>query len=141
MKRIQAHSHETDDTLSEINITPLVDVMLVLLVAFIVSAPVLERLIELNLPKESVAAPVNAQAVPRISIDAAGLCHWDGEPVTETVLEEKLLIYKHSAPNANNVLIAADRQLPYDKLVRIMALAGKSGMTQIGFVIEPDSAP
>ncbi len=121
---------------AEINVTPLVDVLLVLVVILIVTAPLLARAIRLDLPAAAgVSAPPPAAAVVDVSVDAQGRLFLDGQPASRDALAQRLAQVAGQDPQAE-VLLRADRQVPYGRVVEVMGLAQAAGLARIGFVAE-----
>ncbi len=125
-----------DEALAEINMIPLIDVMLVLLVIFIVAAPMLTHAVKVDLPR--VASTVN-QPKPetvQVSIDAASRIYWNSEVVTLAALGERLGVAAAQSPQPE-LQLRAERLTPYEKVAEVMAAAARAGVTRIGFVTEP----
>lgn len=125
--------------MSEINVTPLVDVMLVLLVIFIITAPLLTSQLDLELPK--TAAPVaektaEADAFVAIAIDAQGQVFWDDSAVDEAALRVRLAEAAKRNP-ATELRLRADTGVPYGQVVRLIAMAQTAGLSRIGFLADP----
>jgi biopolymer transport protein ExbD len=124
--------------MSDINMTPLIDVMLVLLVIFIITAPLLTRAVKLDLPRAAAtAAPDTAQTIV-LSIDAKGQLFWDREPISETGLRSRFAAAGKQAP-APEIHLRADRSTRYETIARVMADAQRAGLSRIGFVTLPES--
>lgn len=126
--------------MSEINVTPLVDVMLVLLVIFIITAPLLSYAIKLDLPND--AAPP-AEAVPasvKLSIDAAGQVYWETTPLTDDAVRTRLDEVAKSA-QPPEIHLRADKATRYERISFVLSSAQQAGVTKIGFVTEPTSEP
>jgi biopolymer transport protein ExbD len=121
--------------MAEINVTPFVDVMLVLLVIFLVTAPMLTQSIKLELPHET-ATTVKNQKVATLSIDAAGSYYWNDTPISVQALEGQLKDAA-AADATQPVHIRADGSVAYSKVSHVLALAAKVGLTNIGFLTEP----
>ncbi len=118
--------------LAEINMTPLVDVMLVLLVIFLVTAPMLNSAIKLNLPTESAAAIIDEKPIV-ISVDVEGEFYLDDQQISESQLEQKLAdIAKNN--NKQQIHLRADSQVEYGKVSHALALMQHYGLTNIGFI-------
>ncbi len=122
--------------LSEINVTPLVDVMLVLVVIFIITAPLLTGSLRLDLPRAQGAAPSTAPAVVAVAVDAQGGLHLDGQPVALAQLSERLRQAGQVNP-ATEVQLKADQAVPYGRVVEVLGLAQAAGLRRIGFVAAP----
>ena len=122
--------------MAEINVTPMVDVMLVLLVIFIITAPLLTHSIKLDLPKveAEVAAP-QGEAVT-ISIDSRAWLYWNNDLVTLPELEKRLGLAAKREPQPD-LQIRADNNTRYEILAQVMSSAQKSGMNKLGFVTQP----
>jgi biopolymer transport protein TolR len=128
---------ETPQPLSEINVTPLVDVMMVLLVIFIVTAPLLARHIKLNLPKAD-AEVLTIRNPLEISMTKDGSLYLDKEPLTDLELLARLqqVVAGGSQPA---VQFRADGEVTYQQVIHIMALVQTAGITKFSFVTDPDS--
>jgi biopolymer transport protein ExbD len=124
--------------MSEINTTPLVDVMLVLLVIFIITAPLLSHAVKIDLPQASSQALLEKPEVISVSIDAAGKMYWNDKSMEQGDLKVKLqeIAGKKPQPELN---IRADKVTRYEVLVEVMAEAQNVGIAKIGFVSEPKS--
>jgi biopolymer transport protein ExbD len=131
------HGSDNGEVLSEINMTPLVDVMLVLLVIFILTVPVLTHSVKLALPQ---AASTRERIEPKnvtLSVEAAGKVYWDQQAVAGAELEKRLAAAAHSEPQPQ-LRLRADRKVEYQYVARLMAAAQRAGIKQIGFVTEPE---
>ena len=128
---------ESSQPVSEINMTPLVDVMLVLLIIFIVTAPLLTHNIKLNLPKAQVGAS-SIQHPIKISLAHDGQIYLDGKMVAKGELESELLrqVSKGEQPT---VELRADGDLAYQHVVRLMALVQNTGISKVSFITDPAS--
>jgi biopolymer transport protein ExbD len=128
--------------MAEINVTPLVDVMLVLLVIFIITAPLLTYAVKLDLPKVD-APPVAGQIEAiKLAIDAEGRLYWNSEPLDDAAFAQRLAQAARRSPQPE-LHLRADKNTRYETLAQLMAAAQKAGMTRIGFVTEPvaEAAP
>ena len=132
-------SKSTGAPMSEINMVPLIDVMLVLLVIFIITAPLLTQAVKLELPKAS--SQVNDLRPEKIefAIDAAGALHWNGETVTRTVAQERFAAEGKRTPQPE-IHLRADQSVAYRYVAQTLADASKAGLTKVGFVSEPEPA-
>ena len=128
---------EDNAALAEINMVPLIDVMLVLLVIFIVTAPLLTHAVKVDLPRASSSANITKPDNVQLAIDAAGLVFWNGESVDEDMLAERLAAAATRQPQPE-LHIRAERVTPYEKVARIMSAAARQGLVRIGFVTEPE---
>jgi biopolymer transport protein ExbD len=123
--------------LAEINMIPLIDVMLVLLVIFIITAPLLTHAVKLDLPKASSQPNLTKPDHIALSIAADGALFWNGESVTRKGLRERLAAASQVKPQPE-VHLRADRAVRYQSIAEVMSDAASSGMTRIGFVSEPE---
>ena len=126
---------ETDTSLSEINVTPLVDVMLVLLIIFMVTAPMMQSGISIDLPQaESRSAPADEGLT--LSITRDKYIHIQDTVVNQFLLEQKLEEYFYGKER-KVVFIRADEQLPYGFVIHILDIIKKTGVEVVGLVVEP----
>ncbi|MEY4345188.1 MAG: hypothetical protein RL032_1020 [Pseudomonadota bacterium] len=125
--------------MSEINMTPLIDVMLVLLVIFIITAPLLVGAVKVELPKAEGATPVDAPQFVALLIDQAGQIFVNDQPVSIEALGNTLKLTAQKNPQAE-VQLRADTAVPYGRVVEVMGLAHKAGLSRLGFVAQaPES--
>ncbi len=124
--------------MSEINTTPLVDVMLVLLVIFIITAPLLTHAVKIDLPKASSQPLTQKPEVISVAIDASGKMYWNDVPLLQGELVSKLrqAAVREPQPELN---VRADRETRYQVLAEVMADAQNAGINKMGFVSEPGS--
>ncbi|WPB57217.1 biopolymer transporter ExbD [Xylophilus sp. GOD-11R] len=119
--------------LSEINVTPLVDVMLVLVVVFLLTAPLLATSIRLDLPQAATApAPSGKQGV-QLVVDAAGQAFLDDRPLGDKALAERLAQVAADDPDTE-IQLRADTAVPYGRVVALLDLAQQAGLVHVGFV-------
>ena len=124
--------------MAEINVTPMVDVMLVLLVIFIITAPLFTHAIKLDLPSaQSAPSPEKAETIA-ISINADGHVFWDKSEITQADLNNKLAAAAQKKPQPE-LQLRADKSTRYEIIAQVMAAAQSNGMTKMGFVTEPKS--
>lgn len=126
--------------MSEINMTPLVDVMLVLVVIFIITAPLLASSIKLDLPRSDAAKPGDAPKFVTLVVDKAGQAFLNDQPLDLAQLAQKLAQTAQSNPETE-VQLRADAAVPYGRIVQVMGTAQKAGLNRIGFVAEPAIQP
>lgn len=132
---------EPSAPLAEINTTPMVDVMLVLLVIFIVTGPLLTPVIPLDLPRVQAQAGPASESVVKLSIDARGQIYWDGALLaTDETLRERMQ-QAASAEPAPALQIRADREVRYERLAVLMSAAQQAGLARLAFVTESDPPP
>ena len=126
--------------LSDINVTPLVDVMLVLLVIFIITAPLMASSIRLDLPRTDAGQPADTPRFVSLVVDAAGRVFLNEQPVDDAELARRL--GQTAASNRETeVQLRADQTVPYGKVVALMGIANKAGLSRIGFVTEAEPVP
>ena len=127
---------DTDEVMNEINMTPLVDVMLVLLIIFIITVPVLQHSVNIDLPRASNEVEVTKPATIRLSVDAQGRYF-----INDAVLADEELAPRLKAAAAMNpqpeLHIRGDRSVRYERVAQAMAAAQQAGLRKIGFITEP----
>jgi len=121
------------EALSDINVTPLVDVMLVLLVVFIVTAPLLTQAVKVDLPKTEKTDPSPDKHLATIAIDAQGQIALNDQPQPLETLEQRLRDLQLADPELI-VQFQADTAVPYGRVAEAMAVAHKAGVTKLAFV-------
>jgi len=126
-------SNDEDGELSEINVTPLVDVMLVLLVVFIVTAPLLTQVVRVKLPKTEQTEPAPDQHVAVLSVQADGQALLDDKPVAVEALEAELKALQAKDPEIS-LQLQADRTAVFEAVAKVMASAQRSGIGKLSFV-------
>jgi biopolymer transport protein TolR len=129
---------QSSKPMSDINMTPLVDVMLVLVVIFIITAPLMTSAIKLDLPKTEVAQPVDAPKFVAIIVDKTGQIFLNDQ-VTSLIQLSESLSKTAQLSKDTEVQLRADEAVPYGKVVEVMGVAQKAGLNRIGFVAEPKS--
>lgn len=126
--------------MSEINMTPLIDVMLVLLVIFIVTAPLMASRLPLDLPSADAARPGTAAKSLAVSITPQGELFLADEKLDRDALTQRLRQAAKADP-ATEVLLRADETVPYGRVAELLGLLQLAGLQRIGFVTEPAAAP
>jgi biopolymer transport protein ExbD len=133
-----SHSNEAHaQPMSEINTTPLVDVMLVLLVIFIITAPLLTHAVKIDLPQATSQPLPEKPEVISLAIDGAGKTYWNDMPLAQGELKLKLAQIANQNPQPE-LNIRADKETRYQVLAEVMADAQNAGVTKLGFVSEPN---
>ena len=122
--------------MAEINMVPLIDVVLVLLVIFIVTAPLLTHAVKLDLPKASSAADIQKPEKIEFAIDAAGALFWNGERITREEATAKFVEAGQKRPQPE-VYLRADQSVVYRYVAETLADASKAGLSKVAFVSEP----
>ena len=123
--------------MAEINMIPLIDVMLVLLVIFIVTAPLLTHAVKLDLPKASSQPNLTKPEHISLAIDADGSLFWNGEHIDRRALRERLGAASRQRPQPE-IHLRADAKARYQPIAEVMADSAGAGMSRIGFVSEPE---
>ena len=126
--------------MSDINMTPLIDVMLVLVVIFIITAPLLASSIKLDLPKTDAAKPNEAPKFVLLVVDKSGQAFLNDKPLATAELAQQLAQTAKQNPDTE-LQLRADESVPYGRVVEVMGVAQKAGLNRIGFVAEPKAKP
>jgi len=124
--------------MAEINMIPLIDVMLVLLVIFIITAPLLTNAVKIDLPTASSSPTITKPDHHDLAINAAGTIYWDGVAVERPQLIEKLREAGKQQPQPE-IHLRADRTTQYQVIDDILSESAKAGVTRIGFISDPYS--
>jgi biopolymer transport protein ExbD len=122
--------------MAEINMIPLIDVMLVLLIIFIVTAPLLTHAIKINLPKATTQATLEKPATVTLSIDASGNLFWDDNRIEEAQLAANFAGAARRNPQPE-LHVRAEKTTQYQRLAEVMSAAQNAGVIKIGFITEP----
>lgn len=120
--------------MAEINTTPLVDVMLVLLVIFIITAPLFNQAVQVDLPRVDSAKLEDKPVVVQIALDGEGSIFFDGMKISRAELDTYFAAAMHAGRGAPEMHLRADRATRYEKVADVMAVAQKSGIVKIAFV-------
>ncbi|WP_421998816.1 ExbD/TolR family protein [Reyranella sp.] len=123
--------------MAEINMVPLIDVALVLLVIFIVTAPLLTNVVKLDLPKATSTADIQKPEKVEFAIDATGALFWKGERITREEAVERFAAEGAKRPQPE-VYLRADQNVPYRYVAETLADASKAGLSKVAFVSEPE---
>ncbi len=127
------------EPMSEINVTPMVDVMLVLLVIFMLTAPLMASSIKLDLPKTDAAKASEAPKFVTLVVDKTGQTFLNDQPIALDALKTSLTQTAVKTPDTE-VQLRADEAVPYGKVVEVMGVAQKAGLNRIGFVADPPAS-
>jgi len=122
--------------MSEINVVPLVDVMLVLLIIFIITAPLLTHSVKIDLPKADSNPNITQPEHVELAIQDDGSLFWNGGPVTLDELSARFEAAIATDPKTE-LHIRADKLTHYDHVAKVMSLGAKAGMARIGFITDP----
>ena len=127
---------DADEVMNEINMTPLVDVMLVLLIIFIITVPVMKHSVNIDLPRASSQPQESRPETIRLSVDAAGQYYWNEAPLAAADLAPQLQAAAARQPQPE-LHIRGDKAVRYEHVAQAMAAAQQAGLRKIGFITEP----
>jgi biopolymer transport protein TolR len=134
------HDSDEEQSMADINVTPLVDVMLVLLIIFMIAAPMLHQGIEVALPQaEAGVLPQRVEDPLVLSINRDGLVFLQDQPVHETQLVERLGLLLAARPD-DSVFLKGDREVPYGQVMRVLDILHEGGIVNVGMVTEKPSS-
>ncbi|MGS3176517.1 ExbD/TolR family protein [Aeromonas sanarellii] len=129
---------ESDDQpLCEINMIPMIDVMLVLLIVFMITTPLLTNAVKLELPEASSQANQPRQEDVVLSIDGAGKIYWNAKEVDEATLLTRMSEAGQAKPEVPEIQLRIDKRVEYGVIARVMAQASRQGLHKIAFVSQP----
>ncbi|AKJ95979.1 biopolymer transporter ExbD [Thioalkalivibrio versutus] len=128
---------DTSEPMSDMNVIPLVDVMLVLLVIFIITAPVITHSVDLDLPQATSEPVDELPDSVTLSLDGSGDLYWNNESVSLGRLPARLREALETQPDIV-IYLRADRDTRYERLARVMAEVRQSGVSRMAFVSEPE---
>jgi len=127
---------DTDEVMNEINMTPLVDVMLVLLIIFIITVPVMKHSVNIELPRASSQPQEAKPETLRLAVDAQGKYWLNDAPVDDADLQRTLKVEAAREPQPE-LHIRGDKDVRYERVAQAMSAAQQSGLKKIGFITEP----
>ncbi|MCR4450999.1 ExbD/TolR family protein [Aeromonas veronii] len=131
---------ESDEQpLCEINMIPMIDVMLVLLIVFMITAPLLTNAVKLELPEASSQVNQPKQEDVILSIDGAGKIYWNDKQVDETALLAEMVEASEAKPEIPEIQLRIDKRVEYGAIAKVMAQASQHGLHKIAFVSQPES--
>jgi biopolymer transport protein TolR len=125
-----------NEVLSQINVTPLVDVMLVLLVIFMVTAPILQQGVSVNLPRVEAGALTGEEVQLVVTVNPQGKVYLNDAAMSPTELLAKLQAIVRERPD-RNIYLRADASVPYGEVMRVIAAIRQAGVQRLGMVTEP----
>ena len=128
---------DTDEVMSEINMTPLVDVMLVLLIIFIITVPVINHTVKIDLPRASSQQIDDKPETIRISVDAQGQYFWNDAAIADAALADRLRQESVKIPQPE-LHLRGSKDVRYERVAQVMSQAQQSGIKKIGFVTNPN---
>ncbi|WP_442763922.1 ExbD/TolR family protein [Malikia spinosa] len=129
-------SDSEDEVLSEINMIPLIDVMLVLLIVFIITVPVIRHAVQLELPQATSQPSQERPATIRLAIDAQGQYHWNEAAISDQELQTRLAAAAAQQPQPE-LHLSGDKAVRYERVAQAMAAAQRAGLGKIGFLTRP----
>ncbi len=129
---------DTEDVMNEINMTPLVDVMLVLLIIFIITIPVMKHAVNIDLPRATNQPQDAKPETVRLSVNAQGEYFWNESQIADSELLPRLQAEAAKEPQPE-LHIRGDKEVRYERVAQAMAAAQQSGVRKIGFITEPQS--
>ena len=127
---------DSDDMMSEINMIPFIDVMLVLLIIFIITVPVIKHAVNIELPQASMEKVLDKPENIRLSVDADGVYFWNDQRVEDADFATRLTAAAAQEPQPE-LHIRGDKAVRYERVAQAMATAQRSGVRKIGFITEP----
>ena len=127
---------QEEDMLSEINMIPLIDVMLVLLIVFMITVPVMKHAVDVALPQASSQVSQDKPDTIKLSISAQGQFHWNDKAVSDEELQALLTEAARAEPQPE-LHIRGDKEVRYERVAQAMSAAQRAGIKQLGFVTEP----
>ena len=133
------NQHRQQPLMADINVTPMVDVMLVLLVIFIITAPMFTSAIKLDLPRADAAAARQQAATITLTIDGQGRIFWNDDVLDRAALDVRLAQAARLAPQPE-LQLRADKETRYEVVAQVMAAAQSNGLSKLGFVTDPGPA-
>ena len=129
---------DNEDVMNEINMTPMVDIMLVLLIIFIITVPVMKHSVNIDLPRASNETQNTKPETLRLSVDAQGAYFLNEAPMADTDLAPQLKAAAAQNPQPD-LHIRGDKNVRYERVAQAMATAQQAGLRKIGFITEPRS--
>ena len=128
---------EPDEVMNEINMTPLVDVMLVLLIIFIITVPVMKHAVNIDLPRASSERELTKPETILFSVAADGSYFWNDQKIGDADLEPRLAAEAAKDPQPE-LHIRGDKEVRYERVAQAMSAAREAGVRKIGFITEPN---
>ena len=128
-------AHDDDEVMTEINMTPLIDVMLVLLVVFILAVPAIHSAVPLTLPRASSAASQQPTEPVRLDIDAQGRTYWNGNAVADDGLKAQAQQAATLDPQTV-VRLSGDRAVPYERVLQTLSTLQSAGLAKVNFIAQ-----
>ena len=135
---LDSSSGDGDDVMNEINMTPMVDIMLVLLIIFIITIPVINQSVKIDLPRASSQPQDLKPENINLDIDAKGQIYWNREAIDASQLGIRIATASQKTPQPE-LHLRAERTTQYEKVAQVMAAAQVGGLSKIGFITEPEN--
>jgi biopolymer transport protein ExbD len=129
---------EPDEVMNEINMTPLVDVMLVLLIIFIITVPVMKHAVNVDLPRASSEPEVVKPQNILFTVIADGTYYWNAQKIEDAELKSRLAAEAAKDPQPE-LHIRGDKAVRYERVAQVLSAAREAGVRKIGFVTEPEA--
>jgi len=129
--------NDNDDVMAEINMIPFIDVMLVLLIIFIITVPVIKHAVNIELPQASVNKAQDKPENVRLSVDAQGQYFWNDQRIDDADFASRLASVAAQEPQPE-LHIRGDKAVRYERVAKAMAAAQRAGVRKIGFITEPE---
>lgn len=127
---------QQEEVMSEINMTPMVDVMLVLLIIFILAMPMITHSIEIDLPQASNQASDSQPESITLTVAQQGEVHWNNEIISADQLQQRLQYAAQQQPQPA-IQLRGDRQVDYEHVIKVMAAVQQAGINSLGFITAP----
>jgi biopolymer transport protein ExbD len=127
---------DSDEIMNEINMTPLVDVMLVLLIIFMITIPVMKHAVNIDLPRATNQPQDAKPQTIRLSVDEKGQYFWNETPASDESVRQQLQAAALQSPQPE-LHIQGDRAVRYERVAQVMAAAQQAGVKKIGFITQP----
>ncbi|MDO8904711.1 biopolymer transporter ExbD [Hydrogenophaga sp.] len=127
---------DSDTMMGEINMIPFIDVMLVLLIIFIITVPVIKHAVNIELPRASNEKVVDKTENIRLAVNADGIYFWNDSRIDDAEFEARLVVAASQEPQPE-LHIRGDKAVRYERVAQVMAAAQRAGVRKIGFITEP----
>jgi biopolymer transport protein ExbD len=127
--------HAENEVITDINMTPLIDVMLVLLIVFILAVPAIQSAIPLTLPRVGSAAPQQPAEPVRLDIDAQGRTYWNGKALSDDALQAQAQQAARLNPQPV-VRLSGDRAVPYERVLQTLSTLQSAGLAKVNFMAQ-----